>query len=126
MSTLRFPKGPTRDETKATARRHRADIVRDVRLRVMQRDSSCRVCGRTDSAEMHELTPRSLLRGLPPEQVFTTQNCLRLCTRCHARVTRHELTLLPADITRGADGRVEVQRVFNWRSDARNPITSTR
>jgi 5-methylcytosine-specific restriction endonuclease McrA len=83
----------------------------------MQRDTCCRVCGRTDSAEMHELTPRSLLRGQPPETIYTLQNCLRLCSRCHGQVTRHEVTLQPVSAAHGANGRVEAQRSLHRRPD---------
>ena len=81
----------------------------------MQRDSSCRVCGRTANAEMHELVPRSLLRGQSPEDIYTTANCLRLCTTCHGKVTRHEIALVPASDRLGANGRVEVQLTLRSR-----------
>lgn len=118
---LPFGKGPTRQLEKTQKRRHRADIIRAVRLQVMQRDTACRICGRTDSAEMHELVPRSLLRGQAPEDIYTTANCLRLCTRCHGRVTRHEVTLVPVSGSRGANGRVEVQLTFRSRHETTTP-----
>jgi 5-methylcytosine-specific restriction endonuclease McrA len=107
-----FPKGPTRKAVYEVKRKHRADIIREVRLRVMQRDTACRVCGSTRDAEMHEMVPRSLLRGQPPETIYTTANCLRLCSNCHRAVTAHRLTLVPVVEALGADGRVEVHRVL--------------
>jgi 5-methylcytosine-specific restriction endonuclease McrA len=111
---LLFPK-PSTKAVKAGQRKHRADIIRAVRLQVMQRDTSCRVCGSTNGAEMHELRPRSLMRGQPPEDIYTLTNCLRLCSRCHGQVTRHELLLVAVTIARGADGRVQAQRVLRSR-----------
>lgn len=115
VDALAFPKGPRRRDERVQRRRHRADIIREVRAQVMARDSACRVCGRTNGAEMHELVPRSLLRGRPPEEVYTTVNCLRLCARCHGAVTRHEVTLLPVSLELGANGRVEAQTTFRSR-----------
>ena len=115
VDALRFPKGRTRAQDKQTKRVHRADLIRAVRLQVMQRDTSCRVCGSTNGAEMHELVPRSLLRGRPPEDIYNLVNCLRLCSRCHGQVTRHELTLVPASERLGANGRVESQLTFRSR-----------
>lgn len=112
---LRFPKGPTATMRYEGKRKHRADIIRAVRLQVMQRDTSCRSCGSTNGAEMHELTPRSLLRGQPPEDIYTLGNCLRLCSKCHGQVTRHELTLVAVTPARGADGRIETQPTFRSR-----------
>jgi|MudIll2142460700_1097286.scaffolds.fasta_scaffold32345_4 5-methylcytosine-specific restriction endonuclease McrA len=112
---LLFPKGRTRAQDKQTKRVHRADHIRAIRLQVMQRDPACRVCHSTNGAEMHELVPRSRLRGQPPEVIYTLVNCLRLCSKCHGRVTRHEITLLPASDRLGANGRVEAQLTFRSR-----------
>lgn len=114
-----FPKGPTRKAEKATKRRHRADIIRETRLLVMQRDAACRVCGSTRDAEMHEIVPRSLLRRKRPEDVYTTANCLRLCAKCHGQVTRHEIGIYVIDMLRGADALVRFTRVI------RRPHVST-
>jgi len=124
-AALTYPKGPTRAATQAAKRVHRADIVRAVRLQVMQRDTACRVCGSTHGAEMHELVPRSLLRGRPPEEIFTLTNCLRLCSRCHGQVTRHELTLVPVNAARGAEGRVEAHRTERSRHVQTTPAAAT-
>jgi len=113
-----FPKGPTRKQTSEAKRKHKADIIRAVRIQVMQRDAACRVCGSTRDAEMHELVPRSLLRGQPPEDIYTLHNCLRLCggpKGCHGKVTRHEISLVPASDRLGANGRVEVQLTLRSR-----------
>lgn len=105
MTNLTYPKGPSRHVRYDAKRKHRADIIRAVRVQVMQRDVACRVCGSTRDAEMHEIVPRSLLRGQPPEEVYTTQNCIRLCAQCHGKVQRHEIALHVADPVLGADGR---------------------
>lgn len=112
---LPFGKGPTRKAEKASKRQHRADLIRAVRVQVMQRDLVCRVCSSTRDAEMHEIVPRSLLRGQPPEDIYTLANCLRLCSRCHGKVTRHEIALVPASNRLGANGRVEVQLTLRSR-----------
>lgn len=114
---LLFPKGRTRAQDKQTKRVHRADHIRAIRLQVMQRDPACRVCHSTNGAEMHELVPRSRLRGQPPEVIYTLVNCLRLCSRCHGLVTRHEVTLTPVTAAHGANGRVEAQRTLTRRPD---------
>jgi 5-methylcytosine-specific restriction endonuclease McrA len=115
---LAFPKGASRGRVRRDARHARAQLIRAVRLRVMQRDTACRACGRTDRPEMHELVSRALRRGQPPETIFTLQNCLRLCSTCHRKVTRHEIALVPASDRLGADGPVEVQPtlVSRWRA----------
>jgi len=109
-----FPKGPTRKQRYEAKRKHRADIIRAVRVAVMARDTACRVCGSTRDAEMHEIVPRSILRGLAPELVFTTANCLRLCGGikggCHGKVTRHEIELVATNSSLGADGTIRVVR----------------
>lgn len=56
---------------------------------------------------MHEMASRAQLRGKPPEEVFTTRNCLRLCRDCHHDVTQHRKTLIPRTEA-GADGVVDV------------------
>ena len=117
-ASLAFPKCRPRRLAKRDARQARAALIRAVRLRVMQRDTSCRACGRTDRPEMHELVSRALRRGQPPETIFTLANCLRLCSTCHRKVTRHEIALVPASERLGADGPVEVQTtlVSRWRA----------
>ena len=110
-----FPKGPTRKVRYEVKRQHKADIIRAVRVEVMQRDAGCRVCGSTRDAEMHEIVPRSILRGRAPEAIYTTHNCLRLCggpKGCHAKVTAHEIRILITDPLRGADGPLRFTRVI--------------
>jgi 5-methylcytosine-specific restriction endonuclease McrA len=112
IGQLAFPKGRPLRAIKRDKRQARAELIRAVRLRVMQRDASCRVCGRTDRPEMHELVSRAMRRGQPPETIFTLDNCLRLCSTCHAKVTRHEITLVPASDRLGANDPIEVKRTF--------------
>jgi 5-methylcytosine-specific restriction endonuclease McrA len=83
------PTGPTRAEQKHAARQHEADVIAATRRAVFLRDKGCRCChsdGRRID-EMHEIQSRAKLRGRPPEEIFTKQNCLRLCKACHASVT---------------------------------------
>lgn len=117
---LAFPKGRSRRLERRDKRQARAALIRAVRLQVMQRDLACRVCGSTDRPEMHELVSRALRRGQPPEDVFNLVNCLRLCSRCHRLVTRHDLALVPVTAALGANGRVEAQPtlVSRWRAPA--------
>jgi 5-methylcytosine-specific restriction endonuclease McrA len=110
-----FPKGPTRKAEQAGKRRHKADIIRAVRVQVMQRDTACRVCGSTRDAEMHEIVPRSILRGRAPEAIYTLHNCLRLCggpKGCHGKVTRHDLAIVVVDPLRGANAPLRFTRVI--------------
>lgn len=37
---------------------------------------------------MHEIMSRALLRGLDYRLIFSLQNCLLLCEKCHKRVHR--------------------------------------
>ena len=115
VTGLAFPKGRPLASVRRDKRQHRAEVIRRVRLQVMQRDLACRVCGRSDRPEMHELVSRAMRRGQPPESVFTLENCLRLCSTCHRRVTRHELALVPVVPTLGANGRIEAQLTFRSR-----------
>lgn len=120
---LAFPKGQPRRAVKRDKRQARAELIRRVRLQVMQRDLACRVCGRTDRPEMHELVSRAMRRGQPPEDIFNLHNCLRLCTTCHGRVTRHEVSLLVASERLGANGRVEGQLTFRSRHVQAPPLS---
>jgi hypothetical protein len=114
-------KGPTRKATKDAADRKRAALIREVRAVVFELDKHCRVCfgsrvregirrgtyyGPADD-QMHEIESRSALRGRPPEDIFNTVNCIRLCPICHEDVTRNRLTLIPLTAG-GARGIVRV------------------
>ena len=118
-----FPKGPTRKQRYEAKRKHRADIIRAVRVAVMQRDTACRVCGSTRDAEMHEIVPRSILRGRAPEAIYTLHNCLRLCAKCHGQITRHELSIVIVDPLRGADAPLRFTRVIGGTRHVQTPPT---
>ena len=83
------PTGPTRAEQKHAARQHEADVIAATRRAVFLRDKGCRCCHsdgrRTD--EMHEIQSRAKLRGRPPEEIFNTRNCIRVCREDHASIT---------------------------------------
>lgn len=106
-------KGPTREKTKRAARQTQADVIREVREQVFERDKRC-LCGAcepVDTDEMHEIVPRSKTRGLHPRRRFNKRNCVRLSRRCHADVTHHVLALEVFDL-RGAQSKVLVWRAI--------------
>lgn len=90
------------------------EVIRHVRALVMQRDHCrCRVCAAVLDPEMHEIEPRSKLRGRSPEAIFNTRNCLILCRRCHSLVTRHDINIVAQDAEHGADGIVYAQKTLD-------------
>lgn len=109
---MRFPKPERRKTQKAREKRDRNALIASVRRDVMQRDSSCRVCGQhpVTGLEMHEMTSRSQLAGRPSGEVFNTVNCIALCRDCHRDVTEKRLDLVPVSDRLGANSRVEAQR----------------
>lgn len=106
------PIGRSRDEQRSEKRAHRATVIAFARAHVFSRDVGCRFCGRAGRAtdEMHEVTSRAKLRGQPPEAVFTTANCLRLCRGCHGLVTAHVFAASYARADLGCDGHVTFTR----------------
>jgi hypothetical protein len=58
--------------------------------------------------EMHEIRSRAQLRGKAPEIIFSTTNCLMLCSAHHRDVTERRLWLRPATDA-GADGVIQVE-----------------
>lgn len=89
---------------------HEAAVIGEVRAQVFARDRACRACGGTRRNflpdQMDEMVPRSKTRGLPPEERFSTRNCIRYCALCHQDKTEHRLVAVPADPALGADGEV--------------------
>lgn len=55
---------------------------------------------------MHEIRSRAQLRGKPPEEIFSTENCLMLCFECHHLVTARRI-LIETTTDRGADDKVK-------------------
>lgn len=99
-------------------------MIRETRADIVIRDRRCRVCGGAfgwgeATAEMHELVPRSRLRGRPPEEIFTRENCVLLHRRCHRDVTAHRVRL-SVDQTRGADGPLRVEQTPLVRGGGKN------
>jgi 5-methylcytosine-specific restriction endonuclease McrA len=114
LDPMAFPKPRSHRAEKRDRRAQRRAVIGAVRAELVNRDRRCRVCGGLfgwgeATAEMHELVPRSRLRGRSPEEIFNRQNCLLLHRRCHREVTEHRLILAPADASVGAEGRVEVK-----------------
>ena len=90
---------------------HRTAVIGAVRDVVCRRDPRCRVCDQLPGAvrlEMHEITSRAQLRGKAPEDIFSTSNCVMLCSTCHREVTAHRIVLIPTT-PYGADGDVQVR-----------------
>lgn len=109
-----FPKPTPRKVEKARKRRH-AKTVRDAATAaVFARDWNCRCCTRLfrdeKDGERHEIVFRSKLRGRPPEEIYNTRNCCRLCHDCHELVTHNRVKLLVGP--NGADGLIAVERVY--------------
>ena len=106
-----FPKPRPRRLVKKDQKAHRKAVIRAVRDVVRHRDPTCRVCGTVPTAgrlEMHEIRSRAQLRGKAPEEIFSTTNCLMLCSTHHREVTERRLFLIPATEA-GADGPVRVK-----------------
>ena len=108
---LRFAKPEPRKAQKAREKRDRNAHIASVRRDVMLRDTRCRVCHQkpVTGLEMHEIVPRSQLRGKQPHEIFNTVNCIALCRDCHREVTENRIDLVPASESLGANGPVEVQ-----------------
>jgi 5-methylcytosine-specific restriction endonuclease McrA len=104
------PTGPSRAERKLAARQHRVAVIGATRATVFSRDRACRACGQKGrlTDEMHEVKSRALLRGKPPEEIFNTANCVRVCKACHSKLTKHELWAIEGPL--GCDGTVEFVR----------------
>ena len=94
---------------KRSERAHRADIIAENRARVFERDGWCRRCFRPGQPDdhCHEVASRAKLRGKRPEEIFTTQNCCRLCEVCHLRVVHeNKEEIVYKDEARGCDGDI--------------------
>ena len=106
-----LPKPRPRHLVKKDQKAHRKAVIRAVRDVVRQRDLTCRVCGNVPAQgrlEMHEIRSRAQLRGKAPEIIFSTTNCLMLCSAHHRDVTERRLWLRPATDA-GADGVIQVE-----------------
>lgn len=116
MDELRSKKPlPSRQEQKGVKRQTKTDVIKVVRARVFELDRAC-ICGGcrpSPQDEMHEVVPRSALRGRPPEEIFNVRNCVRLSRKCHAQVTgelKHgkSLVITFEDAALGASGPVRL------------------
>lgn len=113
--SMPFPKPQSRASARRAKARHKASVIASVRRQIAQRDTTCRVCGKAfgwgeQTPEMHELTSRAALRGKPPEEIFTPENCVLLHRSCHRDVTEHRVTLAPVHLDRGATGDLVSER----------------
>jgi 5-methylcytosine-specific restriction endonuclease McrA len=109
-----FPKPPSRKHERHRVRRHRARVIAEIRSRVVERDTTCRVCGRAfgwgeQTPEMHELVSRASQRGKAPEEVFTLTNCVLLHRQCHRAVTERQIILEPQS-AEGANGPLHIRK----------------
>jgi hypothetical protein len=76
----------TIDETRVKQRAEIRDLITKVRRIVFARERyRCRFC-RERATDLHELIYRS--SGHPAEKIFTVENCVALCHKCHMRVHR--------------------------------------
>jgi 5-methylcytosine-specific restriction endonuclease McrA len=93
---------PTKAAEKAAARKHEVQVKAETRAKVWARSNGvCEACGDSEQVtatkshkathEAHEVVPRSLTRGLPPEFRYSTENTARVCEPCHGKFTRHQL-----------------------------------
>jgi hypothetical protein len=114
MDELRGKKPSLTIKQEKTEKRagHR-DVVSDVRAKVFELDRAC-ICGKcppSDTDEMHELESRAKTRGRPPEERFSTKNCVRLSRKCHLETTGdigrgRTLDIQVLDPEKGADGKL--------------------
>ncbi|MCR4374187.1 MAG: hypothetical protein NUW22_05000 [Acidobacteria bacterium] len=100
---LALSKGVTSDEQ--IAAEHTAEVkqIRLTRAKVFRRSQFCECCGDSEQEtsqkspkaahEMHETTPRSLTRGLPPAERFNVRICMRACAICHPLLQRRVLRI---------------------------------
>lgn len=111
--------GSTWAGEKAAAKRHELRVKAATRAEVWRRSSVCECCGRTEwqtamvstkaTHEAHEVRPRSLTRGRPPEERFSPANTARVCPEpCHRQLQRHERELKPHDAVHGMTGSYDV------------------
>src|SRR5689334_4166901 len=106
---------PSIDAEKREKRLTRNGIIAFVRRQVFELDPKC-ICGECKSRpgdHMHEVVPRSALRGRPPEEIFNIKNCVRLSPKCHALVTGviglgKALKIVFLDPALGAMGPIEL------------------
>lgn len=110
----------TRAGEKAEERRHEVAIKADTRRKVWARsEGRCELlCGLTEAQtagvcdkrehEQDEVIPRSLTRGLPPEERFSTANTCRTCACCHKMKTDHLIGVFVHDDQIGVDGDYDV------------------
>lgn len=92
---------PTKAAETAAAKRHESAVKAETRAHVWRRAAACEACGDSERQtaahwhkaehECHEVVPRSLTRGLPPEIRFSTENSARVCGWCHFYLTRHQI-----------------------------------
>jgi len=108
MTTLMYPKGPTRKQTKAKRKRLEVAWIKSVREEVLKRDKACRVCGRYDThLHMHEIVYRSKTRGKDIEDRINTANCVMLCEQHHRQIHEKTLHIIIESPSMGANGKLE-------------------
>lgn len=100
--------GPSIAEEKAADRIHRNAVIAATRKAVFARDTGCKgKCRRTsDLDQMHEVRSRAQLRNMPPEVIFNTRNCIRVCPRMHQLLTDNKADIIFVDDTEGCDAAV--------------------
>lgn len=108
------PKPVKRATVKARATRHARAVVTDVRAAVVERDGMCRVPARLgpcqgvlEWAHMPDFR-RSKTLGQPAEARHTSEGSFMCCTRHHAMLDQHQLTVT-ALTDRGADGTLRFE-----------------
>lgn len=80
---------PSRQAEKVTERETKAAVIAATRQEVFRLDPAC-ICGSCPpkaTDEMHEVVPRSKLRGRHVAEIYNRRNCVRLSRECHALVT---------------------------------------
>lgn len=110
--------GPSRETIRREERARRGIVISENRQKVFARDwRGCRCCGR--GAQMrdhcHEVVSRAMLRGRPPEDIFTLPNCVRLCPQCHEKITSHEIDVVCENPDEGCNGSMQFPKhVSKW------------
>jgi hypothetical protein len=116
-NALAIPKGPTRKQIKAKRGRTEAQVKRDVRADVFERDWDCRVVGMAPAAcdgphEWAHLRPftRAQTRNMAPEERHQTAYSARMCREHHRMYDAGLFDIVYLDPERGADGPIQVER----------------
>lgn len=118
-SVFDIPKGPTRREIKDKKIAAESERKRLIHAQVWERSPEhCETCGDTEAQtatqspkrthEMNELLPRSATKGMPPEDRFRLEICIRQCQPCHQLFHAELLEVVPLSDVHGMNGDYQI------------------